>query len=63
MISLRGFCTKGDNTRPIGNNLTIFKVFNGIKTVLGDNFDSLFQEKQFGSKASDTCNYVKDVLS
>jgi hypothetical protein len=37
MISLRNFCSVIDtsNTPPIGNNLTIFNVLNGIRKVLG----------------------------
>ena len=46
MISLRNFCSVIDtsNTPPIGNNLTIFNVLNGIRKVLGSQFETLFGE-------------------
>ena len=50
MISLRNFCFKGDkNTQPIGNNATIYRVFEGLRQSLGDNFESVFQHGQFGN--------------
>jgi len=51
MMSLRDFCSQpGGHTQPIGNNMTIYKVFSGIRAVLGDTaFDSVFQNRQFSN--------------
>ena len=63
MMSLRDFCSQpGGHTQPIGNNMTIYKVFSGIRAVLGDTaFDSVFQNGQF-SNGDQVCQNVKSIL-
>ena len=63
MISLRDFCSQpGGKTQPIGNNMTIYNVFSGIRAVLGDSaFDDIFQHGQF-ENGGKVCENVKLIL-
>jgi hypothetical protein len=49
MISLRNFCFKGDKkAQPIGNNATIYRVFEALRQSLGDDFAEVFRHGRFG---------------
>ena len=62
MISLRNFCFKGDKTaQPIGNNATIYRVFEALRQSLGDDFASVFRHGQFADSEK-TYQWVTSTL-